>query len=181
MYAPTSEAQMSAAFKALLLPACLLVAVPAQDVAAATDQAQEVAALAREDLFDVWEYRVSGNTLLAQTDIETLLYPHLGEDKGMSEVEEARQALETRYRDAGYPTVLVNIPEQDVSNGVVRLQVTEGRIDRLRITGARYYANGRIRAQLPEPSRPVPCRISPPCRRSWGSSINAPRIAASRR
>jgi hemolysin activation/secretion protein len=130
-----------------VLLSCLLAlagVLRAQDDSARGDAGTTV-----QDLFSVWEYRVSGNTLLPQTDIEKLLYPHLGEHKGMPAVEEARQGLEARYRDAGYPTVLVDIPEQDVSNGVVRLKVTEGRVDRLRITGARYYANGRIRAQLP--------------------------------
>jgi hemolysin activation/secretion protein len=133
-----SAARIALAWLACLMPAlvCAQEATPSGDTAA-------------QNLFDVWEYRVSGNTLLEQTDIERLLYAHLGEHQGMAAVEEARQALEARYRDAGYPTVLVDIPEQDVSNGVVRLKVTEGRIDRLRITGARYYANGRIRAQLP--------------------------------
>ena len=64
-------------------------------------------------------------------------------------MEQARQALEQAYRDAGYPTVFVDIPEQDVKGGVVRLQVTEGRIERLRITGSRYYSLGKITSEVP--------------------------------
>jgi hemolysin activation/secretion protein len=45
--------------------------------------------------------------------------------------------------------VLVDIPEQTVDDGIVRLQVTEGRVEKLRIAGARYYSERKILAQLP--------------------------------
>lgn len=102
------------------------------------------------DRFDVLEYRVQGNTRLAPRTIETAVYPLLGPGRTIADVELARQALEQLYKDAGYPTVFVDIPEQELAGGVVRLAVTEGRIARLRVTGSRYYANGWIRDQLPE-------------------------------
>jgi hemolysin activation/secretion protein len=99
--------------------------------------------------FNVWEFRVTGNTLLEKKLIERTVYPLLGEQRNIDTVEEARSALEAQYRKAGYPTVLVDIPEQDVRGGIVKLAVTEGRIDRLRITGSRYYSLGRIRSGVP--------------------------------
>lgn len=100
--------------------------------------------------FSVYEYRVRGNTLLPLRHVEDALYPLLGKAKTVADVEKARGVLEQAYRDAGYPTVFVDVPEQDVREGVVVLAVTEGRIQSVRITGARYYANGWIREQVPE-------------------------------
>jgi hemolysin activation/secretion protein len=99
--------------------------------------------------FDIWEFRVLGNTLLDNRSIETAVYPHLGPGRTIDDVEAARAALESRYREAGFGTVYVDIPEQDTADGIVRLQVTEGRLDRVRITGARWFANGRIRLRMP--------------------------------
>lgn len=99
--------------------------------------------------FDVWEYAIEGNSLLERKRIERVVYQHLGEDKNIDDVENARAALGQAYRDAGYPTVFVDIPEQDVKEGVVRLQVTEGRIERLRVTGSRYYSLGKITSEVP--------------------------------
>lgn len=99
--------------------------------------------------FDIWEYRIGGNTLLDVPLIERTVYPLLGRDRTIDDVELARSSLEQAYRDAGYPTVLVNIPEQSVTDGVVRLEVVEGRVDRLRITGSRYFSLARIREQVP--------------------------------
>ncbi|TPW17032.1 MAG: hemolysin activation/secretion protein [Halothiobacillaceae bacterium] len=102
-----------------------------------------------EHRFYVGEYRVTGNTLLTPIQIELALTPHLGEHKTVKDVEAARLALEQRYRDAGYPTALVNIPEQEVLNGVVYLSVLEGKINSLRINGSRYFSLERIRGELP--------------------------------
>lgn len=100
--------------------------------------------------FDILEYQVQGNTVLPQGKIEEAVYPHMGEGKSIADVEEARVVLEKAYRDAGYPTVFVNIPEQQVDGGVVRLEVSEGDVERLRVVGSRYYSLGEIKERVPE-------------------------------
>ncbi|POZ52049.1 ShlB/FhaC/HecB family hemolysin secretion/activation protein [Methylovulum psychrotolerans] len=99
--------------------------------------------------FDMLEMQVDGNTVLAQTLVEKKLYPFLGPAKTVDDVEKARQALEALYKDNGYPTVLVDIPEQDVVNGLVRLKVVEGAVERLKVTGSRYFFLGKIRDKVP--------------------------------
>src|SRR5262245_35888900 len=74
--------------------------------------------------FDVVEYRVLGNSVLPPADIERTLYPRLGAGKSIDDVEQARAALETYYHERGFGTVFVDVPEQDVDEGVVRLRVT---------------------------------------------------------
>ncbi|MEZ0317557.1 MAG: ShlB/FhaC/HecB family hemolysin secretion/activation protein [Methylophilaceae bacterium] len=100
--------------------------------------------------FDVIEYRVEGNTVLAREKIEESVYPFLGETKTVEDVELARAALEKTFHDAGYLTVFVNIPEQDVGKGVVTLQVQEGKVERLRVLGSRYYSLGVIKERVGE-------------------------------
>lgn len=98
----------------------------------------------------MWEYRVRGNSLLESAAVERAVYGRLGPGRSMDDIEGARAALEDAYRAAGYPTVLVNVPEQEVANGIVQLDVSEGRVDRLLVTGSRYFSNGWIREQIPE-------------------------------
>jgi hemolysin activation/secretion protein len=107
------------------------------------------AATAAEEKFDVWEFRVLGSVVLPRQTVERTLYGRLGQQKTVADVEAARLALETAYRTAGYSTVFVDIPEQTVDSGIVRLKVTEGRLDRLRVTGTRYFSNRKILASLP--------------------------------
>jgi hemolysin activation/secretion protein len=102
-----------------------------------------------EPKFYVGEFRVKGNSILNSLAIELALTPFLGEEKTVRDIEAARQALELRYRDAGYPTVLVNIPEQNVVDGIVLLEVIEGRVEELLVTGSRYFSLDRIKQQVP--------------------------------
>jgi hemolysin activation/secretion protein len=102
-----------------------------------------------EQHFDVQEYRVVGNTVLPGRDIEGLLYPLLGLNKTIKDVEAARTALETLYHARGYGTVFVDIPPQTVSDGLVRLRVTEGRVEREQISGAHYFPERNVIAALP--------------------------------
>jgi len=99
--------------------------------------------------FDVLEYRVLGNTVLPVPDVERAVYPHLGPNKSLEDVEAARSALEQAYKTAGRGTVFVDIPEQDVNGGVIRLKVTEGRLNRVRVEGAKYTSARDIREALP--------------------------------
>ena len=95
------------------------------------------------------EYRVIGNTVLPARDIETVLYPLLGDNKILSDVEAARAALEKAYHEHGFGTVFVDIPPQEIENGIVRLHVTEGRLNARKIDGARYFSERDIVAALP--------------------------------
>jgi hemolysin activation/secretion protein len=99
--------------------------------------------------FDIHEYRVLGNTVLSNRDVETVLYPLLGDHKSIDDVQVARTALEKAYHDHGFATVLVDIPEQDVKDQIVRLKVTEARLNSVHISGARYFSEGKILAALP--------------------------------
>lgn len=99
--------------------------------------------------FDIWQFVVLGNHVLPQTAVEAAVYPFLGPSRDISTAQQAAAALERAYKRAGYETVFVYIPEQEVSNGVVRLQVTEGRLEWVHVHGARYFSERQIRAGLP--------------------------------
>ncbi len=98
---------------------------------------------------DILRYRIDGNTVLARIDVEKAVLPYLGPKRSPADVESARTALVKAYRDKGYETVDVEIPEQDVRGGIVRLNVVELRVGRLRVTDARHISPGAIKARAP--------------------------------
>ena len=116
-----------------------------------TLMAQETApASAREaGTLYVREYRVTGADRLPKLEVEEAVYPFLGPGRTPADVEAARAALEKAYHDKGLQTVSVIVPEQDPRRGVIRLEVVEGKVGRLRITGSRYFLPGRIRREAP--------------------------------
>jgi hemolysin activation/secretion protein len=99
--------------------------------------------------FDVAAYDVDGNTVLSQIEIEEAIYPFLGENKTAADVDDARAALERAYQSRGFQTVQVEIPQQDAKDKIVRLHVVEGRVEELRVVGARYYLPSDIKALAP--------------------------------
>ena len=70
--------------------------------------------------FEINEFRVEGNTLFSTDRITDLLDDLTGSDRSAADVEQARDTLERFYHDAGYPTVMVNIPEQSAEGGELR-------------------------------------------------------------
>jgi hemolysin activation/secretion protein len=99
--------------------------------------------------FELYEITVDGNSVLPQPEVERAVYPFLGPDKRIADIEKAREALERAYHEAGFLTVLVDIPEQRINSGTVTLRVTEGRVERLKVAGNRYTSRKEIRADTP--------------------------------
>lgn len=126
--------------------AALLLALTACGARAQATAEPETPPVAR---FDVFEYRVEGNSVLPVERIERAVYPFLGEQRTVADVEAARVALEAAYRNAGFGTVLVDTPEQRVTEGIVTLQVMQAPVARLRVVGSRYYSQGRIIEKVP--------------------------------
>lgn len=108
------------------------------------------AAAAARPGFDLLEFAVEGNTVLPAIEIERAVYPWLGPGKTVADIEKARAALEAIYQDSGYLSVSVVVPEQSVADGVVRLLVVEGQVERLKVSGNRYSSRSELRAQVPE-------------------------------
>lgn len=97
--------------------------------------------------FAIDEFRVEGNTLLPDEEIEAAVYDFLGSDRTADDAEKARAALEDLYKRKGYPTVTASVPRQSVDTGVIVLTVTERKIARLRVTGAHYFEPDLVREQ----------------------------------
>jgi hemolysin activation/secretion protein len=97
----------------------------------------------------IQEYEVAGVKHLPRLEVEKAVYPFLGPGRTADDVEHARAALEKAYKDRGYQTVSVQIPQQNASNGVVLLHVVETVVGRLRVHGSRYYDLDQIKKKAP--------------------------------
>lgn len=133
-----------------LSASCLPVWAQTQAVAPAAATSQAAVPAEAAPTFDVLEIEVEGNTVLSAAVIEKAVTPFLGPGKRLADVEAARAALEKTYQEAGYLTVFVDVPEQSTAEGVIRLNVLEGRVERLSVTGSRYFSQGYIRQHVPE-------------------------------
>jgi hemolysin activation/secretion protein len=99
--------------------------------------------------FQINEYLVRGNTLLDNVAIEETVEPFLGPGRSMNDVHAAQGALQKLYQSKGYQSVVVEIPPQQVKNGVILLHVVENSIGRVRVEGAKYHSPQEIRDAVP--------------------------------
>lgn len=104
---------------------------------------------AEDERFDIRSFRVEGNTLLAPAHVDALVAPFLGTKRNYGHIQKALEALEGAYRSSGYGTVQVYVPEQELTQGVVRLQVTEGVVGKVTISGNKHFGDANVRTTLP--------------------------------
>lgn len=102
-----------------------------------------------EPTFEILDFRVVGNTIFSAQRLVNLLDDLTGPGRTAADVEKARDILERYHHEKGYPTVLVNIPEQSAESGVIKLQVIESRIGSATLKGNRYYSTVRTMERLP--------------------------------
>ena len=104
--------------------------------------------LAADERFDITRFQVDGNTLLPTADIARVLAPLAGSNRAFADIQLAIEALQDAYVKAGYSTVQVSVPEQELTGGTVRLQVTEAVISSITIRGNNHFDEANIRASL---------------------------------
>lgn len=98
--------------------------------------------------FDVMEFVVEGNTVLPPEQVERVVSPYMGPGKTFKDMEAARTALEKAYQDAGYLSVLVNLPDQRVDSGEVKLEVIQSSVEKLKVSGAQYHRPSLIAEKM---------------------------------
>ena len=85
--------------------------------------------------FHVATLRVTGATLYTADSLERFAGP-AGRDMTLRELQERAERITKFYKDAGYVVARAFVPAQDVRDGVVELQVVEGRYARIDIANA---------------------------------------------
>lgn len=99
--------------------------------------------------FEIKRFEVNGNTLLEPDQIDATLRPFTGPAKAFADIEAARQALLIAYQEAGYGAVQVVVPEQQVSAGVVKLNILQAKVSAIKVGGNKHFSNDNIRRSLP--------------------------------
>ena len=104
---------------------------------------------AQDERFNIVRFQVEGNTLLPEAGVQGILAPLAGPGRVYGDIQKALEALEQAYRRLGYSTVQVFVPEQELTSGVVRLQVTEGVVGKVIVSGNDRFDTGNVLAGLP--------------------------------
>ncbi|MDB5992330.1 MAG: hemin-binding protein [Herbaspirillum sp.] len=97
-----------------------------------------------DDRFNIDRFQVDGNTILPAAKVEQLVAPFSGPNRVYGDIQRALEALEAEYHGAGFSTVQVFVPEQELTSGVVHITVIESVLGNIEITGNQYFDNDNI-------------------------------------
>jgi len=92
-------------------------------------------------------YQIDGNTALPPGEFD-LLTNYIG-DLDFAKMREGLGKMQLRYRELGFPTISVTLPQQKLTNGIVHVKVVEGRLSDIVIAGNRFYSTANIQRALP--------------------------------
>lgn len=99
--------------------------------------------------FLVQAYEIVGDTLLTTNSLMGIFAKRTGTNVSVDEILQAASELQSEYRNRGYPTVAVTIPRQDLTNGIVRIRVFEGRLAGVLVVKNHYFSSNNVMRALP--------------------------------
>jgi len=88
----------------------------------------------------VQDIQFSGNTAISSDMLSEVVGTNRGKEMSLAELRALADSVSEYYRARGYFLAKAVLPEQDIVNGVVNLEILEGKPGKVEITGNNHYA-----------------------------------------
>ena len=92
----------------------------------------------------VREVRLVGNTVFSDADLDPLVRRYEGRAVTTEQLLRLRDELTAHYIERGYINSGAVIPDQDVVDGVITVEIVEGRLDEIEVTGLEWLRPGLV-------------------------------------
>lgn len=96
----------------------------------------------------VKQFRVLGSTVFNSEQLAAATEPFIGSEISFARLLQARTAITELYIKSGYLTTGAYLPEQTIKDGIVTLQVVEGYLDQIQISGTKRLNPNYIRQRI---------------------------------
>jgi hemolysin activation/secretion protein len=98
--------------------------------------------------FTVNAFQFVGNTVYTQQQLKQLTERFIDLELNLYDLNRAADGVTRLYRETGYPIARAIIPAQKVADGIVRIEVIEGRISTTSIVGNNRYSEQLIASRI---------------------------------
>ena len=102
--------------------------------------------------FNVAAYTVEGNPLLSTNVLLPMLSKHTGTNVSLEEIVKAASDLQLEYRNQGYPAMSVALAREQITNGIVKLNVFPTAVPQIVVSGIRYLSSTNNTEVVSNPS-----------------------------
>ena len=96
----------------------------------------------------VSKFNIVGSTIFSQQELEGVVAPYRGKPISFAELLQAADEITKLYSRLGYVTSGAFIPPQALEDGVVLIQIIEGSVEEIQITGLKQLNPSYIRSRL---------------------------------
>lgn len=84
------------------------------------------------------QYRFEGHTVVTAQELQAMAAPYRNREVTTEDLESLRTAVTLLYVNRGYVTSGAVIPDQAVTDGIITIQIIEGRLTEIHVEGARW-------------------------------------------
>ena len=96
----------------------------------------------------VSKIEVSGATLLSSVGVRKEIGQYENKQISMRDMQEVANRITDAYRQKGFITSRAVLPPQKIENGILKIQVIEGRMGQLDVEGNKYFRTSLIRKRI---------------------------------
>ena len=96
----------------------------------------------------VQQFKIHGSTVFNEWELSNITQPFEDQSLTLAELQTAADAVTQYYFDRGYLTSRAVLGDQTVENGIVHIQVIEGQLESIDITGNKRVSSQYIREQI---------------------------------
>lgn len=97
---------------------------------------------------EVKRLRVTGSTVFSAEVLEALIADVAGQQRSLRELQIAAAKITAHYRRAGYTLARAYLPQQKMQEGVVTIEVLEGKLEKAQIDNASRLSDTVVQARL---------------------------------
>lgn len=145
----TASAQAQPDAGTLLNEHKLIQTVPPKGKVVIPQQAEPVSEKADTTPIDVKSVRVAGSAAFPAETLETLVGDVIGsQGTTLRQLQIAAARITAHYRRAGYTLARAYLPQQTMQDGVVTIEVFEGKLEQVKIDNASHLSNEAIESRL---------------------------------
>ena len=98
--------------------------------------------------FIVKKFKVTGNTLIDDATLAPILEVGDGLEVTLGILHLIAQEINSEYAMRGYVLTRAYVPEQEIENGIVTIQVVEGKLGKIEVSGNEKFKQEEIQARL---------------------------------
>ncbi len=89
--------------------------------------------------FILKDVRITGSTIFKPEDFQVLYKEYIDKEVTLKDMNGIADRIKSKYKEKGFLTTTVYIPEQEISGGVIEIKAVEGRMGKLLIEGNKWF------------------------------------------